>query len=147
MADVVETIRIGQPVGEVWSTLARFDAISDWAPNVDHSSLTTEQSEGVGAARRVQVGRTALIERIVDWRPGVRLAYSIEGLPPVVRSVTNTWQLDGDAGSTAVSLTSRIDAGPRPPQQLIARAIGRSLSKASTAMLAGLAQHLEEIGS
>ncbi len=147
MAEVEETIRIDRPVGDVWSALARFDAISTWAPNVDHSSLMTEQAEGPGAVRRVQVGRQALVERVVEWDVGERLSYSIEGLPPVVRSVTNTWRLDDQGAATAVMLTSVIDAGQRPPQQLVARVIGRALAKASTAMLTGLAQHLEETAS
>ncbi len=147
MADVVERIEIGRPADEVWSALAQLDAISTWAPDVDHSSLMTGQTGGVGAVRRVQVGRNAFVERITHWEPGRRLSYTIEGLPPVVRSVTNTWELEGDGPSTSVSLASRIDAGPRPPQQLVARVIGRALSTASRSMLAGLAQHLEESAS
>lgn len=80
----------------------------------------------------------------MEWQPGETLAYSIEGLPPVVRSVTNTWRLDGAGSATTVTLTSAIDAGPRPPQQLIARVVGKSLVKASREMLAGLRTHLEE---
>ena len=78
------------------------------------------------------------------WEPGRQLCYSIEGLPPVVRSVTNTWKLDGTDGGTAVTITSRIDTGPRPPQQVVARVFGRVLAKASRRMLEGLKTHLEE---
>lgn len=145
MAAAVETIRIARPPEVVWAKLADFGAISRWAPNVDHSSSATARSDDVGAVRRVQVGRNAFLERVVEWVPEERLAYSIEGLPPVVRSVTNTWQLEGSGPATTVTLTSRIDAGPRPPQQVVARLVGRVLARASRQMLAGLKTHLEEV--
>ena len=128
----------------VWATLADFGGIARWAPNVDHSCLTTESAGGEGAERRVQVGRNVLLERVVAWEPEHRLAYELHGLPPVVRSVTNTWTLAGSGDSTAVTLTSRIDAGPRPPQQVMARIVGRVLGKASRQMLAGLTAHVEK---
>lgn len=143
MAEVVETTSIARSTEDVWAALANFGRICQWAPNVDHSCLATERSDGVGMTRRLQVGRNALLERVIEWEPGERLAYQIEGLPPIVRSVTNTWRLDGAGSSTTVMLTSAIDAGPRPPQQLIARSVGRGLAKASRQMLSGLKADLE----
>lgn len=144
MAEIAETVGITRPTHDVWAALADFGGISHWAPNVDHSCLTTEQGEGLGTTRRVQVGRTALLERVVAWEPGEVVAYSIQGLPPVVRSVTNTWRLEGAGSGTTVTLTSAIDTGPRPPQQVIGRVVARGLAKASREMLAGLKAHLEE---
>ena len=144
MSEVAVTSSIDRPRDAVWSVLAEFDAISRWAPNVDHSSLTTAQTEGAGAERRVQVGRNALLERVVEWEPGRRLGYEITGLPPVVRSARNTWTLDDSGGATTVTLTTQVEAGPRPPQQLIARAIGRAMARASRELLAGLKTQLEE---
>lgn len=147
MAEGYETIEITRPPDEVWAVLADFGGIVDWAPNVDHSSLTTAQSNGIGAVRRVQVGRNVLLERIVEWNPGVGLAYELEGLPPVVRSATNRWTLSssglGSGGTTTATLTSSIDAGPRPPQKGVARIIARALTKASREMLGGLKVHVE----
>ena len=144
MAEIQETTTIARSPNDVWATLADFGAIGRWAPNVDHSCLAAQQGDGVGAVRRVQVGRNALLERVAEWEPGHKLAYSIEGLPPVVRSVINTWELEGSGAATTVTLTSRIDTGPRPPQQVVARVFGRVLGKASREMLAGLKNHLEE---
>ena len=143
MAEIVEETRIGRPPDDVWATLADFGNIARWAPNVDHSCLTTEQPDGAGAARRVQVGRNVLLERVIVWEPGHTLSYELLGLPPIVRSATNTWVLDGAGDSTVVTLTSRIDTGARPPQQLVARIVGRILGKASREMLDGLTNHLE----
>lgn len=143
MAEIVEMARIARPAADVWATMADFGGISRWASNVDHSSLTTEQPDGVGAQRRVQVGRSALLEQIIEWEPGRRLGYRIDGLPPVIRSLTNTWELEESDGSTTVTLRSRIDAGSRPPQLVVARMAGRALAKTSREMLTGLKTHLE----
>jgi uncharacterized protein YndB with AHSA1/START domain len=144
MAEIAERTIIARSPAAVWAVLDDYGDISRWAPNVDHSCLTTEQADGVGAVRRVQVGRNAFLERVVEWEPGERLSYSVEGLPSVVRSVTNTWSLEGTGGSTTVTLASHVDTGLRPPQRVIARVVGRVLGKASREMLAGLKTHLEE---
>ncbi|MEL6980865.1 MAG: SRPBCC family protein, partial [Actinomycetota bacterium] len=114
-----------------------------------HSCLMSDQTEGVGTTRRIQVGRTTLVERVIDWVEPSTLAYELDGLPPVVRSVTNRWTIEPDEDGRApgrpavtVSLTSTIDAGPRPPQQVVARAVGRRLGTASDGLLDGLVAHL-----
>ncbi len=128
----------------VWATLADFGEISRWAPNVAHSCLTSGHKEGVGSVRRVQIDRNALLERVTEWAPGREIRYSIEGLPSVVRSASNAWKLVRTDAGTTVTITSRIDTGPRPPQQVMARVIGRVLAKASRDMLEGLKAHLEQ---
>ena len=143
MIDVPRTRVVSATPGEVWAVLADFAAISDWAPNVSHSSLTTDGEVGVGTTRRVQAGRTALLETIAVWEPEQALAYDIGGLPKVVRSVRNRWDLTPRGDATEVTLTSSIDTGPRPPQQLVARLVGKRLAKESDSMLGGIAAHLE----
>ena len=104
-----------------------------------------DQLVGHGVAGDTSAGQIcAFLECVVEWEPGERLAYKIEGLPPVVRSVTNTWRLAGAGSATTVTLTSDVDTGPRPPQQAIARVVGKGLAKASRQMLDGLKAHLEE---
>lgn len=134
---------IGAPPDRVWDVLAHFGAIASWAPNVDHSCLLTDRADGVGAVRRIQTGRLTVRETVEIWEPSVSLSYRIIGLPPVVRSVTNTWHLDGDGDTTTVTLTSDVDCGPRPQQQMIARVVGRRLAAASTQMIAGLTRRCE----
>jgi len=143
MSTVERTTSVTAPPADVWEVLSDLAAISSWAPNVDHSCLLTEQESGVGAVRRVQTGRTTVVETVTTWTPDQLLSYAITGLPPVIRSLTNTWQLEPDGGGTTVSLTSQIDAGPRPPQKAIAKAVGRKLGSASDQMLAGLADRLK----
>ncbi|MFT7394339.1 MAG: hypothetical protein ACI83Y_002016, partial [Candidatus Azotimanducaceae bacterium] len=106
-----------------------------------HSCLMSDRTEGVGMVRRIQTGRTTVVETVEHWEPGAALRYAITGLPPIVRSVTNQWSIESHGGATTATLTTEIDAGPRPPQQAIAKAVGRKFGQASDAMLAGLATH------
>jgi uncharacterized protein YndB with AHSA1/START domain len=142
MATITKRRLIPAPPEAVWEVLSDFAAISAWAPNVDHSCLLSEQAEGVGMMRRIQTGRTTVVETVEVFEPGRRLGYRLSGLPPVIRSVTNTWTLEPSGERTAATLTSEIDAGPRPPHKAIARAVGRTLGSASDQMLDGLAAHL-----
>ncbi len=138
MTEVIRSTVVSAPPCAVWRVLGEFGAISGWAANVDHSCLLTEQAEGVGTVRRIQTGRTTIVERVVTWEPPSILTYSLEGLPPIVRSATNTWVVEAAPTGSRVSLISRVDAGPRPPQRLVAVAIGRRLARVSEVLLAGL---------
>lgn len=143
-ASVQRSVDVEAPPDRVWALLSDFAGISGWASNVDHSSLLTEQVSGVGTVRRIQTGGAVVLETIESWEPGVELSYRITGLPPVIKELTNTWQLEAASSGTRVTLTTHIDAGPRPPQQLVAKAVGRKLAQASDQMLEGLANVLQQ---
>jgi uncharacterized protein YndB with AHSA1/START domain len=146
MTTIVRTASIPAPQDAVWTVLADFAAISAWAPNVDHSCLLSEQTEGPGMVRRIQTGRNTVVETVRAYEPPSAIGYEISGLPPVIRSVTNTWRLEAAGERTTATLTTEIDAGSRPPQKAIARGVGRMLGKASDEMLGGLAAHFGEGG-
>ncbi len=139
MAVVERTATIDATPNDLWAILADFASISHWAPNVDHSCIMTDQSQDVGAVRRIQTGGATVLETVTSWDPSKQLTYTITGLPPVIKQVTNTWRLMPTGSQTRVTLTSDIDAGPRPPQQMVAKMAGRKLGQASDQMLAGLA--------
>lgn len=147
MAEVTGTIEIGRSRNEVWAALADFGAISSWASNVDHSSMVTAAAEGEGAARRVQVGRNALLERVIDWTPDHTLSYEIEGLPPMVRFASNTWRLRGNGDTTTATLTTAIDVGPRQLQRAIAWIVANAVARASRGLLTDVKNHLEDVPS
>ena len=138
------SITVTAPVDAVWARLAAFDRISDWAPDVEHSSYTTDRTEGLGCARRVQIGRTVLVERVTEWDPPSTLAYALEGLPPLVGGAANRWTLRADGDRTEVTLTSTVDPGFKPAGRLVAPLLARRLAKASDGMLAGLAARLRQ---
>lgn len=146
MADIHRTRTIAARVCEIWDVLADFGSIASWAGNVDHSCILFSGPDGapVGSARRVQVKRDALVERITEFDPPRALAYDLEGLPRRVRRVTNRWTLAPDAtDATAVTLTSTIEIGSRPAQRLAERILCRFLARQSDVMLVGLANRLE----
>ncbi len=148
MITVERTRTIPADIASVWGVLANFDRLAEWADNADHTCWLDDphdDGEMVGRARRVQAGRVVLVETITIWEPPSRLAYDLGGLPPVVKSAVNEWRLVADPSSserTIVTLATHVDCGPRPPQQLVARLVGRRLAGASDVMLAGLTDHL-----
>jgi hypothetical protein len=144
MASVTRTRRILATAPAVWMVLADFASISDWADFVDHSSALRGGPLDTGSTRRIQTGRTVVLERVTEVDPPRCLAYEIEGLPERISSVQNRWSLDpAGPDATDVSVTTTVAVGPRPPQRLIERVLGRMLAGRSEAMLAGLAAHLE----
>ena len=146
MADIQRTRNIAARPQEIWDVLADFGSLSSWADNADHSCILLHGPDGgpVGTVRRVQMKRDTLVERITEFDPARALAYDIEGLPSRLGSVTNRWTLAAGAGdSTAVTLTSTVDIGPRPPQKLAERVLCRFLARQSDSILTGLANRLE----
>ncbi len=143
MTTIQRTALIDAPLEEVWAVLADFASISTWAGFVDHACLLNERTEGVGMARRIQTGRSTIVETVTSWEPTVAFSYEFTGLPPVIKSVTSTWRLGASGDATMVWLTTEIDAGQRPPQKAIAKAVGRKFGQTSDEMLAGLSAHLK----
>jgi uncharacterized protein YndB with AHSA1/START domain len=145
VADIQRTRTIAAPVQKIWDVLADFGSISSWAANIDHSCILT--SGPAGTARRVQVKRNALVERITEFDPPHALAYDIEGLPRLLRTVTNRWTLTaasaGLANSTVVTLTSTVEIGSHPSQKLTEHVLCRFLARQSDVMLSGLANRAE----
>jgi hypothetical protein len=138
-----QTRRLPAPVEKVWEVLAGFDDIAIWAPAVvDHSSALGGPVGGVGAARRIQSGRTTVVETVERWDPPKLLAYRLEGLPGPLRKVVNEWRLEPDGDATQATITTTVDVGPRPPYRLVERIALRRLAKVSDGLLAGLAAHL-----
>jgi uncharacterized protein YndB with AHSA1/START domain len=148
MTTVERTRTIPAPLTAVWGVLADFDRLAEWADNADHTCWLDDPSpdgEMLGRARRVQAGRVVLVETITVWEPPVRIAYTLGGLPRVVRNAVNEWRLAAERDrpdSTTVTLATHVDCGPRPPQRLVARLAARRLARASDVMLSGLADHL-----
>jgi len=143
MSTVTRSRSVVASPARVWQVLADFDGISVWAPDVEHSSYLTSQTSGVGASRRVQVGRMTLVETVTAWEEDQLLSYRIEGLPPVVDSVENTWELAADGDVTTISLTVDLVPGRRPPAKLAAKVIAHRFATANSVMLDGLVAAVE----
>ena len=127
----------------VFGILAGFGDIAEWARFIQHSSLLTEQTCGVGATRRVQMARQTLVETVTVWDEPRELAYTIDGLPPIIGAVSTRWTLVPAGSDTMVTVTTRIEPGRLPHRRLIAKQVGERLAIASELMLAGLAERAE----
>lgn len=139
MTSTASHVSVATPVDLVWDLLADFADISSWASNVSQSSLLTTTAPGLGAVRRVQVGRAALRETVVRWEPGRALAYDIAGLPAVVTAARNTWTLEPSVSGTAVTLTGEVETRGGP---LVARLVARQVGKACDELVQSLAARL-----
>jgi hypothetical protein len=141
--ELAERRWVGAPPAHVFAVLADFGGIAEWARFIQHSSLLTEQIDGVGARRRVQMARQTVVETVTLWDEPRELAYTIDGLPPIVGAASNRWSLVPAGSGTTVTLTTRIEPGRWPHQRLIAKKVLERLAVASDLMLAGLAERLE----
>jgi carbon monoxide dehydrogenase subunit G len=139
MTSTASHVSVAAPVEVVWELLADFADISSWASNVSQSSLLTTTAPGLGAVRRVQVGRAALRETVVRWDPGQALAYDIAGLPAVVTAARNTWTLERNGTGATVALTGDVETRGGP---LVARLVARQVGKACDELAQSLAAHL-----
>lgn len=145
VADIDRSCTIAADPQQVWDVLADFGSISSWADNVDHSCILNHGSDSVGTTRRVQIGRDALVERIIEFDPTWALAYEVEGLPKRLRRFTNRWTLRAaQGGTTVVTLTSTVEIGTGPIQKIVERAVCRVQARRSDVLLAGLAKRLEK---
>lgn len=144
MTAVERSTTLAATPDEVWAVLADFGALASWVPMIQHSCLLSEQTEGIGTVRRVQLARQTLVERVTTWRPGDELAYAIEGLPPMVGRARNTWRIVPGPTGCRVTLTTEIDTGHNPAKLVIAKKVLEKMSVASDFMLAGLASALDK---
>jgi uncharacterized protein YndB with AHSA1/START domain len=145
--DIQRTRTLAATPQRVWDVLADFGAISSWVDKIDHSCILAHGDGPRGTARRVQIGRNVLVERITSFDAPRELGYDIEGLPAFFGRLHNRWTLRraGDAG-TVVTLTSTVETGSNPMQKLTERVVCRVMARESDAMLAGLADRLEKSG-
>ena len=137
MAEVTRLLTIAAPREAVWAVLADFDRIVDWAHDVDHSCLLTDRASGVGAVRRIQQGANTVTETVVDWDEPTRLAYRIDGLPPLFRRVVNRWDLAEDEDGTQACLTVEV-VPVRPPATVVAWLAARMVGGVIARMLDNL---------
>lgn len=129
----------------VWDVLADFGSLSSWADDADHSCILNQGPDGVavGTTRRVQMGRNALVERIVEFDSPTVLSYDVEGLPSRLRHVVNRWTLRQAGRATEVTLTSRAEAGSGPVARAAEWVVCRAMAKHSDSLLAALARRTE----
>ncbi len=138
-----KAICIDAEASDIWATLASFESIREWAPNVDHAALLNELSEGLGMSRRIQQGSTVVIETVTVWDPPQCLEYRIDGLPTRIGTVTNRWEIAIHEGHCSVGLTASAGGDAKGPAKLAGRAVAVALGRINATMLNGLKAYLE----
>jgi len=144
MPEITKKINIASSVSEVWDVLASFESISDWAGNVSHSCLLSDQFVGVGTCRRIQTGNSSVTEHVTRWEELRHLSYEIRGLPPVFKHVLNTWSLEPSKVGVQLSLTIEIIPIRRPFTPIAGLAC-LAFGRINTGMLKDLKGFIEDV--
>ena len=145
VAEIRRNRTIAAEAQAIWDVLADFGAVSSWAGIVDHSCLLSpaDQGVGLGATRRVQMGRDTLVERITEFEPPHALAYDIEGLPRQLRRINNRWTLSPTSGGTVVTTTMTVEIGRNPLQRLAENVVAGFSGRRLDSLLTELDRRLE----
>lgn len=144
MPEITKKINIASSVSEAWDVLASFESISEWANNVSHSCLLSNQLEGVGTCRRIQTGNTSVTEHVTRWEDLRFLSYEIQGLPPIFKQVLNSWSLEPSEIGVFLSLTIEIV----PVRQVVTPIAGLAclaFGRINTGMLKDLKGFIENV--
>jgi carbon monoxide dehydrogenase subunit G len=106
MAKLIRKVQINAPKDEVWSMIADLGGIVNFHPFVDKSYYTTDQKEGVNAARICELNMGMTVEETaLKWVEGKSVTLGIEYIkgpkPPFLSDFTGTIIVrdDGKGGS------------------------------------------------
>ena len=146
MPEIRRQVKINAPKEKTWEILADLGAVSNWAPTITESHMTTEAKRGVGSIRscdHTQMGN--IEEEIVAWEEGTSLSYDVtKGLTMPMKSLNNTWSVSGEGADSIVTLTMDFGMKFGPLGALMAAlAVRRMLLKEMGINLAGLKQYVE----
>ena len=120
---------------ELWRVLSDLEALPEWAPGINGAEVTSANSSGLGATRRVETAQFGPIEhKVTIWEPEMRFAYETTDSGPFSRTFTAYTVIPQEGGaSVSVSLSFDIKPGAMEPDQ--AKAV---LNKGLTATLQAL---------
>ncbi len=98
---------VDQPVDVVWQRLRDLRVAEHYVPDVTGVEITTDLERGLGASRRVRLGRGGFLdETVVDWREGegstLRLHLAGERPPTPFERAHFRYALEPSAGGTRV---------------------------------------------
>ncbi len=103
MTEIVETVQVGEPAGEVWESIGRFGAVGAWRPML---AKVTAGGEDIGALRRAKsIDGATSIERQIDRSSARRFyRYKVLSTPLPVRDYVGVLRVDdiGDGASSVV---------------------------------------------
>lgn len=88
-----------------------------------------------------------VIETATEWVPEKTLTYTIEGLPPLARRVSNSWCLQPDGGGTRVTITTTVEHAGSIAGRAAAFVLGRVFARIDDQLLASLDRYLLSNGA
>ena len=96
----------------VWKVLEQFGSVDQWAPGMHSSSLSGEQTSGVGT-RRVMRHRWGfrIEEEVTRWADGQGMSFVLTKAPFPMKNVHENWSAIYDNGFTTV--TTEVNYGMR----------------------------------
>ena len=119
----------------LWRVLSDLAALPEWAPGINSAKVTSANSSGIGAVRRVETAQFGPIEHSVTvWEPETRFAYETADSGPFSRTLT-TYSVTPGEGGASVSVSLSFEIKPHAMEVDQAKAV---LNKGLTATLQAL---------
>jgi len=122
------------PVELVWSMVSDATRYAVWGPWTEsgYQSPGVEDPKGVGTTRWMKLGRTRTVEKILEFEPVQRIAYTVvSGIP--VRNYRAEVVLNSNSGGTAIRWSATWD------NTLLGRVVHRRLATFYPTMVRQLA--------
>ena len=96
----------------VWKVLEQFGSVDQWAPGMHSSSLSGEQTSGVGT-RRVMRHRWGfrIEEEVTRWADGQGMSFVLTKAPFPMKNVHETWDIEEQNGVTRIVTTVTYEMG------------------------------------
>lgn len=130
------------PIQRVWDTISDNESWPQWFKPMTECKVTSDPGTGVGATRSVVVGPLEADEEFVTWdEPNVWAFTIVKTNIPIATKFIEQIELDTHNDGTRVTYTGAFD--PHLITKLSYPLVKRSVRKAWTEGLAGLADHLK----
>jgi ribosome-associated toxin RatA of RatAB toxin-antitoxin module len=149
MTTFKKKIKIDSSIEDIWKVVSNLGDIYKFNPGVSKSYYSTEQTEGVGAARICElypIGK--ILETATDWEDGKSFLLKIDTIEkaPPVKNFTGKFELNAiGRNQTEVSLTLNYDMKLGFIGQLLNKLILKSKMESGIEdLLKGLKVHLEQ---
>ncbi|MGI9657865.1 MAG: SRPBCC family protein [Gaiellaceae bacterium] len=145
MSVVQRTEVVNGSLDETWAEIADLRAVEDWHPNVARVEILTDQSEGLGAARRVEFqDGNSVVETVVEESEQQFSTLKMTEMPMMKSALVTIGTEERTPATTGVTFSLDYQMKYGPIGWLISTLMmKRMFPKIFGAALAGLSYHLE----
>ena len=144
-----DSIQIDAPPSSVWHALSQWHDPSGWVPQCTSCEVVDPPgiSEGVGAVRRIHEEDQVLVETVLSWEPPSRIAIGVSGVPPFVKDVVTTFEVQATSSSSCKFSVSSSSATGLWLIGLMLAPIAKRAQRAELRKLLAAMKHHVESGS